>query len=96
MKKIQQILPQQKTMRYGTKIIKRNFFSINNWYQSTKDSKITKMDNLEKSKISNEKSRKLKLQQILNKIQREKLELESKINILQKKIRKLENECKQN
>jgi len=83
-------------MRYGTKIIKRNFFSINNWYQSTKDSKITKMDNLEKSKISNEKSRKLKLQQILNKIQREKLELESKINILQKKIRKLENECKQN
>jgi len=54
------------------------------------------MDNLEKSKILDEKSRKLKLQQILNKIQREKLELESKINILQKKIRKLENEYKQN
>jgi len=54
------------------------------------------MDNLEKSKISDEKSRILKLLQILNKIQREKLELESKINILQRKIRKLENECKQN
>ena len=51
------------------------------------------MDNLEKSKISDEKSRILKLLQILNKIQREKLELESKINILQRKIRKLENEC---
>jgi len=31
------------------------------------------MDNLEKYKISDEKSRKSKLQQILNKIQREKL-----------------------
>lgn len=54
------------------------------------------MENLENSKISDEKSRKLKLQQILSKIQREKLELENKINILQKKIRKLENEYKQN
>jgi len=66
-----------------TKIIKRNFkkkselFGINYWYQSIKIQKINKMDNLEKSKISDEKSRKLKLLQILNKIQQEKLELES-------------------
>lgn len=53
------------------------------------------MDKIQKFNISDEELNKIKLKAILDKMQFQKIELENKITIIKRKIKKIENEYRQ-